>query len=229
MTYLELQNAFPNLLDETKIETLKKYCSLLLEANQKFNLTAIKSEPEVIEKHFYDSILPAKLTSFDGKRICDIGTGAGFPGMVWAILFPKGHFVLVDSTGKKCTFLRETSKALGLDNVEVIQSRAEELNLKESFDYTSARALGDLRLIMELTAPLLKVGGRLVAMRGFKGLDEMKLASKAMKELGLKVETKEISELPGDIGKRINILYIKINSTPNKYPRRYDEIVKRLL
>ena len=161
MTYDEFQAALKDTLTFTpdQLSQFQRYAALLKEWNEKMNLTAISEESEVIEKHFLDCLIPAKSLSIDGKTCCDLGTGAGFPGLVWAIAYPTAKIILVEATGKKCTFLAEVVKQLNLQNVRILNRRAEELNNKNQFDIVVARALAPLPILLELAVPLLKVHG----------------------------------------------------------------------
>lgn len=231
MTYDELVKALApeiNLTPEM-VEKFKKYCALLQEWNQKFNLTAITKEPEVIEKHFYDSLIPAKTMSFDGFSILDIGTGAGFPGMCYAIVYPKSSVYLLDATAKKCVFLNEVKKELGLGNVMVVNSRAETFGHRESFDVVTARALSNLPTLLELAAPMAKVGGFVLAMKGSSGHEELAKAASAIKTLSLKVENVVDAALPNAEGARVNIFFKKLSKSDGRYPRLYSDIVKKPL
>lgn len=212
--------------NEGKLALLRKYFSLLIEANSKMNLTRITDEGEVYEKHFFDSLRIAKNLDFHGKSIVDIGSGAGFPGIPLAIAFPDSHITLVESSHKKSLFLEEVSEKLSLSNVTVICARAEELIAqRESFDLAVSRAVASLPILLELVLPLVKVGGYFVAMKGEKGEEELSLSKRALKLFGGEMEKKDDSPLPnGD--KRLNIYIKKISKTPAKYPRIYANIVK---
>lgn len=212
--------------NEEKISFLKKYHSLLLEWNEKMNLTRIVKEDEVNEKHFFDSIRVAKNIDFSSKKIADVGTGAGFPGLVLAIAFPTSEVSLIESSHKKCLFLEEVKKQLDLPNVTILNSRVEELKKeRESFDIVISRAVASLPVLLEITVPFVKVGGYFVAMKGEKGEEELALAKKGIKTLSLEIVLKDDSALPcGD--SRLNIYFKKKAKTPSKFPRIYSEIVK---
>lgn len=231
MTYETLvQTLSPEInLDSNMVANLKRYSSLLIEWNEKMNLTAIKEEGEIVEKHFLDSLLPAKSPLFIGNRIADIGTGAGFPGLVYAIVFPNKKIVLVEATGKKCTFLEAVKKALNLQNVTILNTRAEDLTERDTFDITIARALAPLNVLLEILVPWTKVHGKVVAMKGEKGEEEMVGASKAIKELGIKLLNKDEGILPECQEKRINYFFEKETKTFKRYPRTWAEIVKKPL
>ena len=155
-------------INEEIIDKFSLYEKLLLEWNEKFNLTAITKEDEILEKHFIDSIYPSKFVDFSKKgRLLDIGSGAGFPAIPLAILFPNIEFSLVESNGKKVSFLNEVRTSLKLNNVFILQSRVEDLKaLRGEFDFVTARAVTQLNILLELSIPLLKVKGHLLAYKG---------------------------------------------------------------
>lgn len=231
MTYPELQDALKDtlVLSEVQLAQFERYAALLKEWNEKMNLTAISEESEVIEKHFLDCLIPAKSLSIDGKACCDLGTGAGFPGLVWAIAFPKAQLTLVEATGKKCTFLTEVVKELKLTNVRILNRRAEELNNKNQFDIVVARALAPLPILLELAIPLLKVHGTFLAMKSAKGREELAGSKNALDKLGAKVISLQEENLPHDEGIRLNIQIEKTKPTEHKYPRPWAEIEKKPL
>lgn len=231
MTYPELVSALKDkvTLSDAQVGQLKQYAALLVEWNAKMNLTAIKEEGEIVEKHFLDCLIPAKSLSIDGKSCCDLGTGAGFPGLVWAIAFPSCSMTLVEATGKKCTFLQAVISALSLKNVRILNKRAEELNNKGQFDIVVARALAPLPILIEIALPLLKVHGVFLAMKGSKGREELALSKNALDKLSGKVTSVQEDSLPGDEGFRLNISIEKMSPTEHKYPRSWAEIEKKPL
>lgn len=222
MNYDTLQKDFA--LTDAQIEQFKLYSSLLREWNEKMNLTAITREEEIIEKHFYDSLIPTKSQYFVGKTILDVGTGAGFPGMVFAIAFRDKKITLVDATAKKCLFLNEVAKKLKLNNVNIVNKRAEDLNDREHFDLVTARAVAALPILLEITTPFAKVHGRVLAMRGEKGEEELSLSHRAITLLDLHLLEKNIDELPSKSGKRTNIFFEKGVKTEKKFPRDWATI-----
>ena len=231
MTYEEMVSLLSGKieLNEKTVERFKKYASLLKEWNEKMNLTAITDEPEIVEKHFYDCLLPTDHDLLDDKLICDLGTGAGFPGMVWAIAYPKCVVTLVDATGKKCMFLNEVIKELNLTNAFVVNSRGEDLNMREHFDIVTARAVAPLNILLEVTVPLVKEKGLMIAMKGAKGKEELADAKKAIQKLYLKVIEINEQSLPNDEGIRYNIILKKEKKTEKRYPRSWAEIQKKPL
>ncbi|MBR2700493.1 MAG: 16S rRNA (guanine(527)-N(7))-methyltransferase RsmG [Erysipelotrichaceae bacterium] len=202
------------------------YASLLVEWNEKFNLTAITDREGIFVKHFYDSLLlqaPFK----DTDTLCDVGSGAGFPGIPLKIAYPHLKVSLMEPTGKRCVFLNEVISQLKLTDIEVLNCRAEEYKEKK-FAYTTARAVSRLNILSELCLPLTEVNGHFIAMKGSQGHDELKEAANAIKKLGGSVrEVKEIM-LP-DQQERILIDIEKVRETPAGYPRRYAQIKKKPL
>ena len=231
MTYEEMVSLLSGKieLNGKTVERFKKYASLLKEWNEKMNLTAITDEPEIVEKHFYDCLLPTDHDLLDDKLICDLGTGAGFPGMVWAIAYPKCVVTLVDATGKKCMFLNEVIKELNLTNAFVVNSRGEDLDMREYFDIVTARAVAPLNILLEVCVPLIKEKGLMIAMKGAKGKEELADAKKAVQKLYLKVININEQALPNDEGVRYNIILKKEKKTEKKYPRSWAEIQKKPL
>lgn len=228
MTFEDLITSFPEAMDESKAEAMKRFFILLQETNAEMNLTRIDEEKEAVVKHFYDSLAVTRLLKVSGK-VADIGSGAGFPGIVLAIAFPEAHFSLVESNGKKCRFLHQAVEALDLGNVSIINARAENLREKETFDIAIARAVSDLRVLAELIGPLLKVGGRFVAMKGRNADEELMLAKHALKETNLSLEQEDTFELPEEMGERKNLLFVKTKKNSRKYPRDYAEIKRNPL
>lgn len=216
-------------LKETQISLFEKYMNLLLEWNEKFNLTAITKEDEIVEKHFVDSLEILKYFDLKNKTLLDVGTGAGFPGIVLAIAVPNLKVTLLESNGKKVTFLNTVISELKLNNVTVIQGRAEELKKRENFDVVTARAVKELNVLLEISFHLVKVGGSLIAYKGSNGEEEVKKAEHAIKCLQAG-EVKVINyNLPLSKDGRTLIEIKKQIHTIKKYPRNYSEIVKKPL
>ena len=203
------------------------YSKLLLEWNDKFNLTAIK-EPEQIElKHFIDSLMSEKYISYSGKTLLDVGSGAGFPGIPLAICHPDLKVTLLESNGKKVTFLKAVVDALSLKNVSIIQGRSEELlSYKESFDFVTARAVKQLNILLEICSHLLKICGEFVAYKGSDGEQELAEAKRAISLLGLEIKSINSYTLPEINDSRTLIVLKKVKTPHKKYPRTYSEIVK---
>ena len=213
---------------EKNLEDLRIYKDLLTTYNQKFNLTAIKTEEEIYLKHFYDSLTLTKGISLDGiLKLLDIGTGAGFPGLVLKIFYPNLEITLLDSNHKKIMFLETVIKALNLTNVTCLNTRAESLSseYRESFDIVTSRAVAQLRILSELSIPYLKVGGKFIAMKGLA--DEEIIESK---EILTKLDSEIIEtinfNLPIENSNRSLIVIEKKKETNKIYPRNYDKIVK---
>ncbi len=230
MTYEELLDTYSplNILSEKKIELLKRYAELLLKANEKFNLTAIKEVPDIVEKHFYDCLLPLKRFDLKNKKILDVGSGGGFPGLVFAISLPESQLTLLDATLKKCVFLEETAKALGLTNVKVVNSRAEDFKMKNCFDVVTARAVAFMPKLLEITAPFVKVDGKILLMKSLKGKEELKESQKAIKTLNLELIECQNEIMPNK-EERSNFLFVKKKETARKYPRSWKEIMENPL
>ena len=205
------------------------YMALLLEWNEKINLTSITEPEEIIEKHFYDCLLPVFSNLIEGKVI-DVGSGAGFPGLVFAIAKPEAHITLLEPRNKRCTFLNEVIQKLGLTNVEVINERAEDYGKihREIFDVATARAVAPLNILAELCIPFVKQGGNFIAMKGTQWKEEYEEAKKAFKELGCGEGNIIEEELPSGAA-RCLLSFSKVCPTPNKYPRAYGQIKKKPL
>lgn len=210
------------------IEQLEKfniYKDLLIEANQKMNLTTITNIDEIYIKHFYDSLLLYKINP-QIDNLYDIGTGAGFPGMPYAIVSNQ-KVVLVEATKKRCDFLKEVKDKLLLKNVTITNDRIE--NIKEKYSYATARAVAKINILLELITPNLEVGGIFYALKGSNYNDELNEAQHALKELNVRVNNIYKFSLPNNLGERIIIEFKKISETPSKYPRRYANIVSKPL
>ncbi|NME35350.1 MULTISPECIES: 16S rRNA (guanine(527)-N(7))-methyltransferase RsmG [Fusobacterium] len=208
-------------ISEEKINNLMEYLKLLIEYNSHTNLTAIRDEEGIIEKHFLDSLLVMKYMGITEGKVIDIGTGAGFPGMVLAICNPEIKFTLIDSVGKKINFLKQVIEKLGLSNVEAINIRAEEfINEKnrETYDIGLCRGVSKLNIILEYVIPFLKVKGRFLPQK-MEGTNEEKDGENALKILNSKIEKIYTDELPHSKDKRVIIDIVKLNKTNKKYPR----------
>ena len=217
-------------LTEEKAKKLCVFGSFLQEKNAEFNLTAITEKNEIIVKHFIDSALTAKFIPL-GSRLCDVGCGAGFPSVVLKILREDLKVTCVDSVGKKVNFVRELTEKIGAE-CRTLHIRAEELAEKEreSFDAVCARAVAALPTLLEYLAPLVRVGGKIIALKGKDGEQEKADAEYAGDVLGLCVAETASFSLDGD--RRTIIVYDKVSPTPTKYPRgqnapRKNPIVKK--
>ena len=218
-------------LTEEQLVQLDTYCNFLLEYNSHTNLTAIKEEDQVYLKHFYDSLTFIKaidVTKYN--NLLDIGTGAGFPGMVLKIVFPNLEVTLLDSNNKKINFLQELSNKLGLTKINFYHGRAEDFCVKnrESFDIVTARAVTNMTALSELCLPLVKLNGYFIALKG-SNQEELNDSKNAIKILGGLIEDTINFELPYDGGEGNIVKIKKQKNTPKEYPRRYDKIVKKPL
>lgn len=211
-------------LNQNQLDQLENYYNLVVEKNKVMNLTGITEKKEFYLKHFYDSLTINKIIDLNKiETLCDIGSGAGFPGIVLKIVFPHIKITLVDSLNKRITFLNEVIEKLNLKNIEAINARAEQFSNKneEKYDLVTARAVAQLQILLECSIKLVKVNKYFIALKGQK--EEIN-ESKVEKELKIK-KVEEISfYLPKEESTRTLIKYLKINKTPKKYPRTYSEI-----
>ena len=230
MTKQELKKQLELLKVADHINELEELQKDTLKTNELFNLTAIKDEEKFRELMILDSLYPLSLVNFDDKKVIDVGTGAGYPGLPLAIC-SSGEFTLLDSTKKKVDHINEYVKTKGFLHVLGVNGRAEEYakSHRNEYDIAIARAVSSLNILLELIAPTLKVGGYFIAMKGAKGFEEIEESKRALKELDMEVvEIQEIT-LPESKEKRINILIQKMKETKNKYPRAYGDIVNKPL
>lgn len=214
-------------LDDAALGRFEQYFELLEEKNKVMNLTAISGEEDVARLHFLDCIALHAAVKLDGLRVIDVGSGAGFPGLPLKIARPGMELTLLDSLGKRVTFLQEVTEQLGLEAV-CVAARAEEQVAKpgwrESFDAATSRAVAGLSMLCELTLPYVKPGGMFIAMKGVDSDEEIKAARRALRELGGEVERVFDYPVPGtDITHRAVIIR-KTRPTPAKYPRRFAKI-----
>ena len=214
-----------------QLSLLKKYAEFLKNYNSHTNLTAITNIEDIYLKHFYDSLLVTKYYDFTKiSNMIDIGSGAGFPGVVLKIFFPNLDVVLLDSNGKKTRFLEELINTLKLKNIIAINDRAENYAIKNrhKFDVSIARAVSELRIISELCLPLTKVDGTFIAMKA-KYEEELKSVGGVLKNLSSSIESINETKLPIENSIR-SFIVIKVNKKiDNKYPRPYDQIIKKEL
>lgn len=218
-------------LTDKQIEQFHKYFELLVEWNEKMNLTAITDEEGVYLKHFYDSLTISFDFDLKDQSLCDIGAGAGFPSIPLKIVYPDLKITIVDSLSKRITFLKELTHQLGLEDVNPIAARAEEYALKhrESFDIVTARAVARLNILDELCLPLVKVGGDFITLKGLKAKEEYNEAKKGIQLLGGKLYKEEEFTLTDENDHRCNMYIKKEKSTPSKYPRAFAQIKKKPL
>ena len=219
-------------LEVEKKQKLLDYFHLVESENKKFNLTAIKEETDFLVRHFYDSLTITKeLTFKENEKVMDLGTGAGFPGIPLAIYFPNTKFYLVETTTKKCNFLKMVCDQLNLNNVTILNYRCEELPsmYRNFFDYVVTRAVSELRIITELSIPFLKVGGELIAYKGINYETEIENAKNTFKILNASLKNVRPYELSLINQTRYFIMLEKNKNVDLKYPRNYSLIVKKPL
>jgi 16S rRNA (guanine527-N7)-methyltransferase len=223
----ELKKLNINVTD-TQISMLDTYYNILIEENNKYNLTNITDINQVYLKHFYDSLTIVKAIDLNNQKLCDIGSGAGFPGLVLKILFPNLDITLVEATEKRCNFLKLVTDKLNLSNVTIINKRAEiySKEVREYFDIVTSRAVAPLKHLLEYSIPLVKVNGYYIAMKG--NIDkETTNIDNYYKKLNIN-KIKEIHFLlPIEESNRTLLLYQKTQKTNSIYPRKYNEIKKK--
>jgi 16S rRNA (guanine527-N7)-methyltransferase len=221
-------------LSEEQIAAFSRYSKLLIEWNQKFNLTAIKEEKEILIKHFLDSLTCFKILPRSGAySLIDLGTGAGFPGIPLKIINPAIQLVLADSVRKKADFCQVVVQELNLSGVRVVHARAEDLGqekeFREKFDWTAARAVAVLPVLAEYLLPLTRVGGKALVMKGAEIQDESHRAESALALLGGRISMLEFVSLPENSGERSLVLIEKVKHTPAAYPRKAGTPAKKPL
>lgn len=207
---------------------LAQYGRMLLEKNQVMNLTAVTEPAQVVRRHFLDSAALLPTRALQGKAVVDVGTGAGFPGLVLAILDPSAHITLLDSQGKRLDWLAEVVGELGLDNVTILQGRAEEVGLdkeqRERYDTAVSRAVAALPVLAELCLPLVKPGGLFLAMKSNKTDEEIEAAAPIIQTLGGEPPFVLDYRLPGSETYQRIVTVLKARPTPPGYPRRWSKI-----
>lgn len=220
-------------LTENQYEQFQKYFELLVEWNEKMNLTAITDESGVALKHFADSLSLLNFVDIpQNSTLADVGTGAGFPGVVLKIARPDIKLTLIDSLNKRLVFLGEVCAQLGIE-AKLIHSRAEDgardEKLRESFDFVASRAVARMNVLSEYCLPYVKVGGAFCAMKGAQANEEFKESLNANNTLGGKLEKKYFFELPENGGERAIAVVRKVKNTPQKYPRQSGKIKAKAL
>ena len=215
-------------ISDIQLEKLEKYYEILERENKLYNLTSITEKESVFLKHFYDSLTIVKIIDLNNETLCDLGTGAGFPGMVLKIMFPNLKVTLIDATLKKCNFLEKVIKELKLEKINVINARVEEYAKieREKYDIVTARAVAPLKHLLEYGVPLLKVNGTFVAMKGNVN-EELKNIDNYLDKLKIKQDKIIDFQLPLENSHRTLISFIKLAKTDIKYPRKYSEIKKK--
>lgn len=217
-------------LSEEQLAQLEIYYHLLIAENTKYNLTSITDKETIYLKHFYDSLTISKIINLTNQSLCDIGTGAGFPGLVLKIAFPKLKVTLVDATSKKCNFLKMVIAKLDLKDINVVNERAEiySRTVREKYDIVTSRAVAPLKHLLEYSIPLVKVDGNYIAMK----------ADITKEVIGIEVYQQKLKlhqdsiisfKLPIEESTRTLIKYQKLAVTPLLYPRKYSDIKKKSL
>jgi len=214
-----------------QLQALEIYKEMLIEYNKKFNLTAITTDNDIYLKHFYDSLTLTKLFNpKENLKLLDIGTGAGFPGLILKIFFPNLEITLLDSNNKKITFLETVIKKLELNHISCIHTRAEDLSKSyiEYFDIITSRAVAHARILAELSLPYLKIDGLFLPMKG-NITKELTETENTLNVLNGKILDIIKFNLPVENSERTLIKITKLKSTPSLYPRPYDKIIKKPL
>ena len=222
MTLIELKDKLK--LSDIQVKQFDEYAKFLIEYNKKVNLTAITDYEEIIEKHFYDSLIMTLHKDIKGTLV-DVGSGAGFPGVVLKIYYPDLKVVLIEPRGKRCDFLNEIIKKLELKDIEVINERGEDFSKdnREKYDYVTARAVSNLNALIEVCGAMVKVNGYFIALRGKDGIEELKNAQYAFKTMGFKEED-TYKDYLSDGSMRITSFVKKVERTNKKFPRKYSII-----
>lgn len=218
-------------IDEKTVDDFMLYKKLLLEWNEKMNLTRITDEKEIIIKHFIDSLSLASCADFEGNiKLIDIGTGAGFPGIPLKLVYPNMELTLMDSLNKRINFLDSIIEELGLENVETFHMRAEDggkkTEFREKYNIACARAVKNLSILSELCLPYVMKGGLFIAMKGPDHEGEIKSAENIINSLGGEIIDVKNIVLPYTDMKRALIVIKKIRPTNHKYPRKYSDMLK---
>ncbi len=230
-TFRALLEAKGIVLTDHQMKQFDDYYTMLIEVNQKMNLTAITDKEAVYEKHFYDSLSIGFNGRLNKQTLCDVGGGAGFPSVPLKIAFPEVQVTVVDSLDKRIKFLKEVQVALDLKGFEAVSERAEVFALthRETFDVVTARAVARLNILLELCLPLTRKGGIMMALKGNQGQEEIKEAQGALMKLGGEIIEVDVFHLPKDQAQRVNVYIKKTKHTPIKYPRNYSQIKKKPL
>ena len=223
-----LSEGLPQLGLTLEASIQKQLCDFghaMVKQNEVMNLTGITEDSAVAKMHLLDSLTVLSTADLSGKKLIDVGCGAGFPGVPLAIACPEASITLLDSLGKRMKWLEEVLPTLGV-TAECVTARAEEAitDRRESYDYATSRAVARLNILLELTAPYVKVGGAVLAMKGAAAKEELAECAGAIKKLGLKLE--EVKEYPIDGTAHAVIVLRKVAPTPARYPRRFAQIKK---
>ncbi len=220
-----------NDLTSEQLEMYNIYATTLISESKKMNLTSITDLEDIYIKHFYDSMLIIKTIDLKNKSLVDVGSGAGFPGIVLKIMEPSLQVTLVEPTTKRCNFLNLVIDKLNLKGITVINDRAEKCikDYRESFDIATARAVANLSILLELLTPFVKENGYVISFKGISGEEELEGAKSAINRLSLKLDNIYDEELPLNKGNRKLIKLKKLDKTKDIYPREYAKIVKNPL
>ncbi len=231
MTVLLTQGLRELGLDESRADTLERFAALLLEKNEVMNLTSITEPTAIAQLHLLDSAALTQFVELSGKKVVDVGTGAGFPGMPLRILKDDFDLTLLDSLGKRIAWLSEVCETLRLRRVECIHARAEEFAAahREQYDIATSRAVAQLNVLCELALPLVKVGGQFLAMKSTDTEEEIASAKNAIRSLGGKIVSVEDYTIPTSTVTHRVIVIEKVSPTPAKYPRAFAKIKKQPL
>lgn len=220
------------ILSEEQLKQFEMYANILQVESKKYNLTTITDLEDIYVKHFYDSLLLAKMVNLNQNiKLADLGSGAGFPGIPLKIAFPNLDITLIEPTTKRCKFLEQVIEKLNLQKIKVINDRAENYveKKRESFDLLTARAVAPLNILLELAIPLLKINGEFIALKGSNAEEEMKEAQNALKKLSARLTNQLTLDLPNDKGTRSILEIQKVKATNSIYPRQYAKIKKQPL
>ena len=212
-------------LSESIQDQLCAFGHAMVKQNEVMNLTGITEDDQVAKLHLIDSLTVLKCADLAGKSLIDVGCGAGFPGVPTAIACPGARVTLLDSLAKRMNWLETVLPQLGVQNAECVTARAEEaiVDRRETYDYATSRAVARLNILLELTAPYVKVGGAVLALKGSAAREELEEAKSAVSKLGLQIESVNDFTVDKDTVHTVIVLR-KVRSTPAKYPRRYAKI-----
>ena len=212
-------------LTDNTCDTLCAFGAAMVKQNEVMNLTGITEDDQVAKLHLIDSLTVLKCADLVGKSLIDVGCGAGFPGVPTAIGCPEAKVTLLDSLAKRMNWLETVLPQLGVQNAECVTARAEEAvaTRRESYDYATSRAVARLNILLELTAPYVKVGGAVLALKGAMAREELEEAKSAISKLGLQVESVKDFTVDKDTVHTVIVLR-KVRPTPAKFPRRYAKI-----
>lgn len=210
---------------------LQRYYQLIIEYNQKFNLTTITEEDEVYNKHFYDALLITNVIKLNDQSLCDVGSGLGVPGIVLKICFPNLKLSIVEANQKKCQFLKVVTDNLKLQDVHIINQRVEVFahEYREIFDLVIARAVAPLNILNEICLPLVRISGKFIAYKALNVNSELNNINSGLSLLGATLVNQNSYQLPNNYGTRNLLIFQKQKLTPLKYPRPYQQIKNKPL